>query len=136
MLAERLPRVLIAEDDASICTLLVAVLKREGFTCEVARNGLEAIRLLTPGKYAAVLLDLMMPVVSGFEVIEHLERTAPEELHACVIVLTAVAEKDLKRLHGKPVFRVLRKPFDMVELLVAIRECVARSAAIRDATTT
>ena len=66
----------------------------------------------------------MMPIVDGFEVITHLERVAPHCLKHCVIVLTAASTKDLGKLDGKKVFRVIRKPFDLDDLLEVVTECV------------
>jgi two-component system response regulator AtoC len=115
--------VLVADDDAAIRTLLAAVLTRKGFEVETVRNGAEAIQKICGSNYAAILLDLMMPVTNGLEVIAYLERTAPDRLKQCVIVLTAVANVDLQRLDGKPVYRVIRKPFDLDELVNTVVEC-------------
>jgi two-component system response regulator TrcR len=117
----------VAEDDPGIQHLLSAVLKREGYTVDIAHNGREAIERFEPLKYEAVLLDLMMPVMSGYEVLSELQRSAPEEIPRCIIVMTAVAERELKAIAGVPVFKTLRKPFDLPEVLAAIRDCSGRS---------
>ncbi|MEA2238185.1 MAG: two-component system, NtrC family, response regulator PilR [Thermoanaerobaculia bacterium] len=118
------PRVLVVDDDKSIRTLLTAVLTRKAFLVEAAQNGDEAIGVIAEREFDAIVLDLMMPKVDGFEVIEHLERTMPDRLRRCVIVLTAVADRDLRKLDEKQVFRVLRKPFDLDEFVEAVTECV------------
>jgi two-component system response regulator MprA len=122
------PRLLVVDDDKAIRSLLTTVLSRKGYSVEIARNGEEAIEIIAENSFAAILLDLMMPKVDGFEVIEHMARTIPEQLRRCVIVLTAVASKDLKKLDGSRVFRVLRKPFDLNELLSVVGECIERNA--------
>ncbi len=120
------PRVLVVDDDSAIRTLITTVLVRNGYSVETARNGDEAIQTIVGSEFDAVILDLMMPKVDGFEVIEHMERTSGSELlKRCVIVLTAVSEKDLRKLDVRRVFRVIRKPFDLAELLGAVSECIA-----------
>jgi CheY-like chemotaxis protein len=118
------PRVLVVDDDKAIRALISTILTRKGFEVEVARNGAEAIQKIEASPYQAILLDLMMPIADGYEVINYLERTAPERLGACVIVLTAVSTADLRKLEGKPVFRIIRKPFDVDELVTTVAECV------------
>ena len=117
-------RVLVVDDDKSIRTLITTVLTRKGFSVEAAQNGDEAIKVSADREFDAIVLDLMMPKVDGFEVIEHLERTAPDRLRRNVIVLTAVANKELRKVDEKQVFRIIRKPFDLDELLEAVTECV------------
>jgi len=116
------------DDDKAIRSLITAVLSRKGYSVETARNGEEALEVIAGKTFEVIILDLMMPKVDGFEVIEHLTRTAPEQLKRCVIVLTAVASKDLRKLDGSRVFRVLRKPFDLDELLSVVTDCVEGNA--------
>src|SRR5258706_5088239 len=120
------PRVLIADDDKAVQTLIVAVLKRRGYDTETVRNGVEAIEKIASSDYVAILLDLMMPVADGYEVIAYLERMAPKILSENVIVLTAVSNSELRRLDGKPIFRFIRKPFDLYGLASAVSDCSRR----------
>jgi DNA-binding response OmpR family regulator len=117
--------ILIAEDDVAIRTMLLKVLQREGYAPQTAKDGREAIDLLALQSFDVILLDLMMPKVGGFEVIEYLERAAPEELRKCVIVLTAASNAHMKHLDETRVRKVIRKPFDMVALIATIRECLS-----------
>lgn len=118
------PRVLIADDDKAITRLLNTILTRNGFAVDIVGNGEDAITLLDTANFAAIILDLMMPRVSGFDVIEHLERTAPDRLTRDVIILTAVSARDLSKLDGRHVFRIIRKPFDLGEFVAAVTACV------------
>jgi CheY-like chemotaxis protein len=104
--------------------LLTAILTRRGFAVHAVKNGAEAIDAIVAADFDAIILDLMMPIVDGFEVITHLERVAPRSLKHCVIVLTAASTKDLGKLDGKKVFRVIRKPFDLDQLVEIVTECV------------
>jgi CheY-like chemotaxis protein len=116
-------RVLIAEDDDGVRMLINTVLKRNGYAVDLVRNGAEAIERIAAFDYQAILLDLNMPMANGFEVISYLEVTSPDRLAERVIVLTAVSNSQLRKLDGKPVFRILRKPFDLDELLSTVAEC-------------
>lgn len=120
-------RILIVDDDKAIRVLLTAILTRSGFRVDTARDGSEAIAMIGTTGFAAIVLDLMMPNVDGFEVIEHLRSTSPDSLRASVIVLSAASSKDLRRVDGDGVFRVIRKPFDLRELVTAVTECVGRA---------
>jgi CheY-like chemotaxis protein len=79
--------------------------------------------------YDAFVLDLMMPVMNGIEVINHLEQAAPKGLTQCVVVLTAASNRDLAKIQGKPVYPIIRKPFDMGELVNTIRGCIDEKAS-------
>ena len=72
------PRVLVADDETSIRTLVSKVLKRAGFEPVEAFDGQDAIEHLDREQYDVLVLDLMMPRVDGFGVVEHLIETKPE----------------------------------------------------------
>lgn len=65
--------VLIVEDEKPLSHALSLKLQHEGFTITVAQNGQEALDLIAANAYDIVLLDLMMPVVDGFQVLETLK---------------------------------------------------------------
>jgi len=117
-------RVLLAEDDQGIRALVGSVLYRAGLTVEFAADGKEAIERLQENSYDAILLDLMMPTASGFEVLAwmHKEKRGPAK--QCVIILTAMPEKELVHLTEERVFAVIRKPFDIDELMDTVKRCI------------
>ena len=115
-------RVLVAEDDAEVRALIGAVLRRAGHTVEFAADGRETIESIGEIDFDVVLLDLMMPVASGFEVLAWMHRAKPGMARRAVIVVTAMAEKDLKNLADGRVFAILRKPFDINDLQSKIAE--------------
>ncbi len=118
------PRVLIADDEASIRLLVTRVLRRAGFeTCE-ADDGQAAIETLDHDRFDAVVLDLMMPRVDGFGVIDHVIATNPRMMEK-IVVMTAFPKAAAKeRLHH--LCCILSKPFDMEELITVVRECAER----------
>jgi len=106
-------RLLIVDDDDAIRALLFTVLRRRGLLADTARNGIEALEKLAERSYSLMLLDLMMPEMSGYELLDHLH--AHPSARPLVIVLTAGGEP---RPHDTSlIIATLHKPFD-VELLV------------------
>lgn len=121
-------RVLVAEDDAEVRALVGAVLRQSSHKIDFAADGQEAIDRLGAGDFDIVLLDLMMPKASGFEVLAWMHRSKPGMAKRSVIVLTAMAEKDLVHLTQERVFAVIRKPFDINHLVSKIAESLAAAA--------
>jgi len=107
-------RILIVDDDDAIRALLVTVLRRRGLHADTARNGIEALEKMALRHYEVMLLDLMMPHMSGYDVLMHLA-AQPSGHHPLVLVLTAGLEP--RPLDTRIVIGMLHKPFD-VELLV------------------
>lgn len=113
--------VLVVDDDDAIRTLISRVLKRAEYDIFVAANGSEALSQLRTRAITTVVLDLMMPVMSGFEVLEYL-RTHDDAGTPAVVVVSAAGERDLESIHSPLVRAVLRKPFDLTELLAAVEK--------------
>ena len=92
------PKVLLADDDPAIRPLIAAICKRLGFVCDTAEDGEVALEKIRSEEYDLVVVDLMMPKVNGFQVIEVL-RELPRR--PAVIVLTAQgpAEKIRGEVH-------------------------------------
>ncbi len=107
-------RVLVVDDDDAIRALLCTILRRRGFPVDSARNGTEALERCERCRYAVILLDLMMPQLSGYEVLEEFERRADGE-RPLILVLTAGAEP--RNLSADLVAGTIRKPFD-VDMIV------------------
>ena len=114
--------VLVVDDDEAIRKLVVRVLRREHYETAEAVHGGEALDRLRERPFAAMVLDLMMPVMSGIEVIRHLE-THDDAGTPCVIVITAASERELQQVRSPSVHAVLRKPFDLAALIAAVRDC-------------
>jgi CheY-like chemotaxis protein len=105
----------VVEDDPDVRLVLEDVLQAEGYIVGTAANGLEALNALREQRYGVVLLDLMMPVMNGWQFLE--AQAADPALAAIpVVAVTAVTAAHL------PAVRTLRKPFDLSELIRAIRD--------------
>jgi two-component system response regulator ResD len=118
----RLWSVLVVDDDAALQGLLSTLLTRHGFSVDCASNGRLAFEYLKRGSYSVILLDLMMPDVNGFELLDRIERESPSLMRR-VIVLSGAAQRVVDGLDASRVWGLIRKPFDINELLAATKEC-------------
>jgi CheY-like chemotaxis protein len=125
--ADATPRVLIVDDDAAIRKMLVDVLSLEGFQTETARDGREALALLEDGSRRIVLLDLMMPVMDGWELCRHLTERAALRQHLTIILMSAGEKLDQAR--DLQVEGYLAKPFDVDQLLDCLNPFVSEASA-------
>src|SRR5690349_16816567 len=116
------PSVLLVDDNDATCTLVTAVLQRD-FSTEVCTEGNEALDKLKAGNYAAIVLDLRMPPPDGYEVMDALMKNRPEMLKRTIIVSAALSPREAQRLKNYPVADVIAKPFDVEELLAAVKKC-------------
>lgn len=119
----RATRVLVADDDQAIRRLVCTVIGREGLTADCASDGAEAIELLREREYSVILLDLMMPRIDGFGVIDYLQNNPPA-LKPIVLVVTAYADQKFKQVDPAVVAGVLRKPFEIADLGAIVKMCV------------
>lgn len=115
-----LPSVLIVEDDAAIRKLLEAALRREPLLVDCAADGVEALEKIGQKNYALVLLDLMLPRLSGLDVLAQMAGRSPRPM---VFVITAYDEAMIHKLDVRIVHGILRKPFDLTRLVELVREC-------------
>lgn len=122
---------LVVDDDKTIRKLLARVAERAGFDVDVARDGAEALEMLESKTYMIAIVDLMMPRISGYELVQKIGAMQP---HPAVIVATAMANGDLASLDDTMVRRVIRKPFDIQAVANALVE-TAREIADRRAAT-
>jgi CheY-like chemotaxis protein len=119
---EQRQRVLVADDDQSIRQLVWTIVRRERLTVDMAADGLEAIEMLKRNEYAVILLDLMMPRLDGFGVIDWMKKNPPL-VKPIVIVITAYADQRFKDVDPELVAGVLHKPFEVAELGTLVKAC-------------
>ncbi|HEX8408967.1 MAG TPA: response regulator [Thermoanaerobaculia bacterium] len=118
------PRVLVADDEESIRRLVVRMLVRAGFEPVEASDGQEAIERLGAEPFDALVLDLMMPRVDGFGVVEHLIETRPEMIDKTVVMTAYPKVAAKERLHH--LCCIVSKPFDPRELIQLVQACAGR----------
>ena len=129
------PLILIVEDEAAIVTLLSYNLEREGFQVLEARDGEEGLLLATERRPDLILLDWMLPLLSGIEVCRRLRRT-PQTRSIPIIMLTARGEEgDRVRGLNAGADDYVTKPFSPSELLARVRAVMRRARPSADAET-
>ena len=126
MTGESPKRVLIAEDDAGIRRLLAVALRQVGYATTDACDGREALDAMRSGGVDLVLLDLMMPNVTGWDVLEQRD-AAPELLKIPVIVITAARGDDVNRISNDRLCALLTKPFELDKLQALVKACLLRA---------
>ena len=120
-----LARILVAEDETSLNDLLQDALRMNGYETISAKHGLEALRLIREEKPDLVILDINMPQLDGFAVIEKLRN---ENNNVPVIVLTARDQRDDKSIgFGLGADDFVTKPFGLEELLMRVSAVLRRS---------
>lgn len=121
---QKAPRVLVADDEDAIRALVARMLRRAGFDPVEARDGQHAIEQLDHSGFDAVLVDLMMPRVDGFGVIQHLIDTQPRMMEKTIVMTAFPQAAARERLHH--LCRIVSKPFDVAELVGLVRDCADR----------
>jgi DNA-binding response OmpR family regulator len=115
-------RILVVDDDDAIRALLFTVFRRRGYKVDTARNGAEAIQRCHECRYALVVLDLMMPMMSGYDFVDHIGQQSSID-RPLVLVLTAGGEP--KKLDPSIVAGTMRKPFDIELMMDTIKACLS-----------
>lgn len=119
-------RVLIIDDDFELCSLVSEYLAPEGFRVESVHDGETGLERALNGNYLLVVLDVMLPGMSGFDVLRRLRATS----RIPVLLLTARGE-DIDRIVGLEIGAddYLPKPFNPRELVARIRAVLRRTSA-------
>jgi DNA-binding response OmpR family regulator len=115
------PKILIADDNPQGVELLEAYLADSGFDIQTAVDGEDTLRKIKQLQPDLVLLDIMMPKLSGFEVCKRL-RAAPETRDTAVLMITALDQpSDVERAVEAGTDDFLTKPINKSELLLRVR---------------
>ena len=124
------PLVLLVEDEAALVTMLRYNLEKQGFRVEEATDGQEALTRIAETQPDLVLLDWMLPVVSGIEVCRQIRRR-PSTRDLPVIMVTARTEdQDAVRALNTGADDYITKPFSVDALLARMRALLRRSGAV------
>ena len=120
-------RILIADDEPNIVAALEFLLHRNGYEVHVARDGDEAVRLVEDCNPDLVLLDVMMPMRSGYEVCNHI-RDRTDRRHVKIIILSAKgSDVEVNKGLALGADAYVSKPFSTHDLVCKIAELFARS---------
>jgi CheY-like chemotaxis protein len=120
-------RVLVVDDEPPIPSLLTMALEADGYQVELATNGRDALDKVKRRAPDAILLDLMMPVLDGWQLIEAL-RADPVASQIPIIILSAAYDTAKHPALGSLVF--LAKPFDLGILLILVEDALHNQATL------
>ncbi len=124
-------RVLLVEDEAVLAEALAAGLRADGFTVDVSGDGIDGLARVQTNGYDAVVLDIMLPGISGYEVVR---RMRGSQVWTPVVMLTAKdGEYDEADALDLGADDYLTKPFSYVVLLAHLRAVIRRGAPERPA---
>ncbi len=123
-LAPTLPgRILVVEDDAPLCRILCSALERAGHRVEAAPDGLVAATSLREGAHEVVLLDIGLPFIDGWSLLDTLEG---RRIPAVIVISARGDERDKVRALDMGADDYLTKPFGADELLARVRAVLRR----------
>lgn len=126
-------KILILDDDSEMCSEISDTLRNEGYNVSISKNGLEGFALIADNDFDVVLLDLKLPGLSGYDILDELKERK-EELDVIVISGQHIAAQYVNGEHSpdkndaqkyetlKKADGVLSKPFDMDILLTMLKE--------------
>ncbi|MEL7086791.1 MAG: response regulator [Cyanobacteria bacterium J06597_1] len=120
-----MPKILIVEDEERLAALLVRGLQKDGYTTQVAASGDTALELILSGAFELCLLDLMMPVMSGLDVLQSVRE---QGITTPILVLSALADRETQETclaFGANDF--IGKPFSISLLRDRVRRLLAPS---------
>lgn len=119
-------RVLVIEDEAMFRKMLIEKLAREGFDTMEAADGAEGLRLAMSEKPDVILLDLLLPVINGVEILKKL-RGADEWGKNVLIVILTNLDLDDPLLHeiskNEPSYYLMKKDCDINDVILKVKEC-------------
>lgn len=118
-------RVLVVEDEPDLLTVLSQALREQGYAVDTAANGRDGLFKAQGGQYDGIILDLMLPLIDGLEVLKQLR----SERHTVPVLLLTARDALSDRVRGldSGADDYVVKPFDMAELLARLRAIVRRA---------
>ena len=118
------PQILLAEDEEHIAKLVAFKLEREGYEVTIARNGKEAIDRLLLKPWKLLILDVMMPICDGWQVLKQ-ARATPSLASVPVVMLTAKSyQQDMANAAELGATQFIKKPFEPAHLAAAVRKLI------------
>ena len=116
------PKILIVDDDTVVAASVKAVLSRREYDIAVTNDALEGVELLHQSEFDLAILDVMMPVMSGFEIMESVKDLSLDTLF---IIMTGDTSMDsaIKAIR-KGASDYIKKPFDADELMIRVENAI------------
>jgi DNA-binding response OmpR family regulator len=112
-------RILVVDDDTTIADVLVTALQDEGYSVREAADGRSALATVKDWQPSVVLLDLMLPGLDGWAVIDELRRE-PLEKSLSLVIVSASREAPPRSAGRPPIAAIFKKPFDLSKVLATV----------------
>ncbi len=117
-------KILVVDDDPYILMSLEFLMKKEGYEVKVARNGTEALAIISSELPQLVLLDIMMPDVDGYSICKHIKNTKKLKDIKVVFLSAKSKESDIQKGYDLGASLYVTKPFSTRELMKKVNELV------------
>lgn len=125
-------RILIVDDEPRLTDVLYKSLKEEGYSVDVAKNGLDGYEYAKTGIYDVIILDIMLPDMNGIEILKNLRNKG---INTPILMLTAKdATEDKVNGLDSGADDYLTKPFELSELLARVRALLRRTTENKSTT--
>jgi DNA-binding response OmpR family regulator len=122
--------VLIVDDEPDIVDFLTTVLQDEGYSTETARDGVEALAKMRDCQPSLVILDLMMPRMSGFEVLDVMRQDRTPARPSVIVLSAKSTHQDILDALERGADDFIPKPFDLEDLLLRVRVWLSRAYSV------
>lgn len=125
-----LGHILVAEDDVVAQMVVKKIVEQAGYTMDLVGDGQEAVKALESGDYDLVLMDCLMPRMSGFEASQIIRNAKSSAINSKIpiIAMTGLTEEeDQQRCIDAGMFEVVSKPFGPEALIPVIRHCMSKN---------
>jgi DNA-binding response OmpR family regulator len=118
-------KILIVDDEEDIVNLVRLILEDAGYEVYTATNGIEALDRIRTKTFDLVLLDIMMPLLSGWEVLKELRENAQTREVPVALLTARASPRDDNRQHPTTYCDYITKPFEPDDLLLRIRHILS-----------
>lgn len=119
-------RILIVDDEDDIVNLVRLILEDAGFEVHATANGLEALEKLQSENFDLVLLDIMMPMITGWEVLRELRNQSKTKDIPVALLTARASPRDDNRQHPSDFCDYITKPFEPEDLIARIKQILGR----------
>ena len=117
--------ILIIEDSKQTSNILSEILTKEGYSVYVAHDGIEGYRLIKKIKPDLILLDLLLPKISGFDICVKISQDNEIRNTPIIVISTLADEKEtLRKLKNHEIVKFMKKPYSIDDLLYEIKKTI------------